>query len=194
MSPITLDPDEAPVSIPGEGPTVVPFDGEIADPEADFEGLLTVFDPAAQDIRVVDSGKVGKSWAFDFLRSRFIPRRSGPLRTNGLTSLRYWIEKCLRSERGAAAVWPDEYGTVGTSDFYGQVWRTEYSVLLEERVAEALSFHPRISRIENFTVKYDRGSTIVQVSFHVVLAEEADRTAPDPGSIFFETQFEVAGA
>ena len=55
---------------------------------------------------------IARSWAFDFERGRFERglAAQGPTESRGVMTLRYWIEKCLRTARGAHPIHPEDYG------------------------------------------------------------------------------------
>lgn len=122
-----------------------------------------------------DRPPIGKSWAFDFVTNRFLPKPSGgPSETRGALTLRYWVEKCLRTDRGAFPIHDVEYGLDGLDDMIGAPADSEEMDSLGERVREALLYHPRISDVVGFQVFSDPDQEVVYVSFRVVTDEDEE--------------------
>ena len=119
---------------------------------------------------------IGRSWAFDFRAVGFVkaPGALSPLQTSDLGTLATWVEKCLRTARGAHPVHPPGYGVqMGTTDLIGgPVGRIPPD--LYARVEDALTFHPRITACEQFTSSYDPDDDRVFIDFVVVLDDAAE--------------------
>lgn len=116
---------------------------------------------------------LGRSWAFDFSQPGFATESgNGPLETRGLDTLRMWIAKCLVTARGAHPVHPDGYGLEFPFDIIGNPFDSFDAADLEERIETALTFHPRITGIEDFETVYEEGDEALFVSFTVLLDEE----------------------
>lgn len=115
---------------------------------------------------------IGKSWAFDFLQERFIPTSTGGVQaTHGLVTLRYWVEKCLRTPRGQYAIYSQEYGVEGLHDMVGFVLDDEGIEQMREAIKDALTNHPVITDVINFETGSDPDDETLLVSFTVVTAD-----------------------
>jgi hypothetical protein len=120
---------------------------------------------------------LGRSWAFDFSSGQFVPARAGaPTPTYGLATLRGWIEKCLRTRRGAHPVHDDDYGV----DIPDEIWggNLDHDALgdLAQDVEDALLQHPRIMRVVGFRLEGydDEEEGALEVSFTVILDDESE--------------------
>ena len=99
-------------------------------------------------------------------------RNRGPVETRGIDTLRGWIAKCLVTSRGAHPIHPDGYGMESPFDMIGSTF-TEFDTSdLEDRIREALTFHPRISGIEDFETEFAEGDEALFVAFQVLLDNE----------------------
>jgi hypothetical protein len=98
----------------------------------------------------------------------------GPLETRGLSTLTTWVEKALRTDRGAHPVHPDGYGIERPFDLVGQPVDTNQAAALHERIREALVFHPRISDVTDFSSDFDPDEEYVSVAFTVHLDSGED--------------------
>ena len=114
----------------------------------------------------------GRSWAFDFAENQFVQRSSGVAVLRGLPTLRQWIDKCLRTDRGAHPIHSDDYGMIRPFDIIGMPLAAISSDDLHQRVEEALVFHPLIAGVQDFLMDYDPMDTVLNVSFTVVLIDE----------------------
>lgn len=162
---------EAPIQAPSFVPTLdVPATGE--DALADLQIALETF-PSQVDLVVTADEQlpVGKGWAFDWGQRQFISaaRQRGPRPTYGFETLSQWIEKCLRTARGAHPIHPAGYGLAATSSplVGGNAMQTPPD--LEDRVREALTFHPKIIDVTDFTYTQDPDDDALYVNFTVEL-------------------------
>lgn len=134
-------------------------------------------DPDLDDFIVAEDAPqpVGKSWAFDFVTGRFVKGGGrGPLATHHYTTLRTWIEKCLRTDRGAHPIHPPDYGMERPFDMIGQHVDDVLGGDLEGRVTEALLFHPRITDVRDFAADYDPNDEHAFLSFTAVLDDDTE--------------------
>lgn len=116
---------------------------------------------------------LGRSVMFDFAAGRMVTGAGrSPLATRGQTTLLVWIEKCLRTENGASPIHPPEYGLVGTTQGIGQPYDSPELADLEDRIREALTFHPLISDITDFAKDYDPDDEFLAVRFTVVIDDD----------------------
>lgn len=156
----------------------------LADLEADFQGIS---DPA--DLVVIEEPPppIGKSYAFDFASGAWISGGRGPLQTRELTTLLYWIEKCLRTARGAHPIHPPDYGLRDPTGLMGKLIEGAPFGEMEGRIREALTFHPRITDIEDFSFDFDPDDEWVSVNFTVLLDDDTslpvDTAVPLTGSV-----------
>lgn len=147
------------------------------DPEAILDVLdQRLIDPtlAPPDLLVTDAPPppFGRSWAFDFQASQFVQNISGVAQTYGLISLRGWIEKCLRTDRGAHPVYSDDFGMERPFDMIGMQLSELNPQDLEQRIREALTKHPSIVDIEQFDLLYSADDEFIIVSFVVQLIDQ----------------------
>jgi hypothetical protein len=139
------------------------LDARLADPTTDAPDLIVTDD---------EPPPLGRSWEFDFAARQFVTRRTGVAQTRGLETLRQWCEKALRTDQGSSPIHSDNYGMVRPFDFIGEPQGSLSAADLEQRVQEALTFHPRIVGIENFDMTFDPVEPILYVSFTVVLSDD----------------------
>lgn len=154
----------------------IPEEDEPLDEDDDLEDLEDD-DPDALVLEAEPFSPLGRSWAFDFVEGRFVktPNR-GPLQTRGIETLRYWVEKCLRTERGAFPLHDGDYGIEDMSDPVGSLQSSDAAAELQGRVRDALTYHPRISDIAEFQTSFDPDSEVLEVSFRVIVDDDFDLT------------------
>jgi hypothetical protein len=157
---------------PIDAPALVPETDVPEEPEdvlAELENALQTF-PSDVDLVVGEEEPppIGRSWAFDWAMRDFVRSSgsAGPQPTRGLETLTEWIEKCLRTARGAHPVHPQGYG-VAQASADGLVGGPVGSIPpdLEERVKDALLFHPRITDVRGFSYSSDPDDEWLGVSF-----------------------------
>jgi hypothetical protein len=111
--------------------------------------------------------------------NRFVVRSSGIAQTRGLETLRQWIEKALRTERGAHPIHSDDYGMVRPFDMIGMPLAAISSESLQQRIEDALIVHPLIAGVQDFLMDYDPMDTVLNTSFSVVLTDQQVLTVND---------------
>lgn len=132
-------------------------------------------DAVAGDFAVAPPRPFGKSWAFDFAgAARFVPVLGrGPLQTNGTDTVRFWIEKCLRTPRGSHPVHGPEYGVDGLEGLIGSPGGDpDVALRVSEAVADALTFHPKVAEVRDFDLLFDPDEEVLELSFTVVLDDD----------------------
>jgi len=75
----------------------------------------------------------------------------GIVLTSDQRSLLVWVDKALRTPRGAFPIYSDDYGT----DFAAQIGYTDYAALrgtIQEDVRRCLTVHPLITDVSNVTL------------------------------------------
>lgn len=164
-----IEPTEDPAELIPESPETDEGD-DLAAVEA-----LAPFDDESLDELIVEEpplAPLGKSWAFDYPNSSyFYTGAKGPTPTWGGTTLRYWIEKALRTPEGALPIHPPGYGVRGLQRMLGRP-SAEVIADLEPAMRDALLFHPRITDITDFVASHDPLQEHIEVAFTVVTDEE----------------------
>lgn len=137
----------------------------LAEEGVDADDLVVSIEPPPEPI--------GRSWAFDFSAKRFVLAGHAPLETRRTQTLRYWIEKCLRTPQGGVPIEPADYGFDSPTDIFGDQFDSADIGTLEDRVREALLFHPSITGIEEFTAAQSiEDEEVLEVAFTVVLDDD----------------------
>jgi hypothetical protein len=150
----------------------LPPDDPIISADDDLDASLTILDEiVASDLVAADPPPpIGKSYYFDFALKRFT--RAGadsPMVTNGLDTLNQWVEKTIRTAKGAHPVYPSDYGMEDPWSIYGKHPNSADYATLEANIREALTFHPRIVDIDHFAADMDPVDEVVLVTFHYIL-------------------------
>jgi hypothetical protein len=135
--------------------------------------------PEAEELPVVeaedtDPPPLGRSWAFDFAREGFVRGGRGPTETRGVATLLLWIDKCLHTERGALAIHPPGFGIVDPMSMFGRPIEELSANDLEERIRDALTFHPRIADVQNLELLTDPASDAATAVFDVLTDPPTD--------------------
>ena len=135
--------------------------GQLAEPEIADSPPLVVVEP--------EPTTIGKSWAFDFVTERFVPvRTGGVVATRGRETLRFWVEKCLRTPRRAFPIYDDGYGLEGGYDLIGGQHDPGEAADLGKRIEDALLYHPNITAVTGFNPYFDPDDETLWISFTVV--------------------------
>lgn len=162
------EPTDAPEQLLPEDDEPLSEDEEVA---ALDESIEDVPDEDDLVITVPALDPVGRSWAFDFQRRRFLigPGGHGPVATYGDATLKVWIEKCLNTDRGAHAIYSDDYGVDDLNDGFGGPTSQFPTGDYEQRIRDALTFHPRIVDVSGFVWDLDPADDAISVGFQVDL-------------------------
>jgi hypothetical protein len=116
---------------------------------------------------------LGRSWAFDFSAKRFVMAGHAPVETRREQTLLYWIQKCLLTPQGGSPIEPADYGFDSPTNIFGDQFDSSDIGTFEDRVREALLFHPSITGIENFRLEPDADDEeAAQVFFEAVLDDD----------------------
>lgn len=114
----------------------------------------------------------------------------GPALVRGDANLRGWVQKCLLTHEGAHPIHPAGYGVeTPLIEYVG--FEPDESELGEmaEVIREALTFHPLISDIDNFTVTIDEtdDSAYAEIRFDILKSdgsrEEFDMNLETAGGV-----------
>lgn len=152
-------------------PEPVDPDNALADLEADFQASTT---PPEVIVIEEEPPPIGRSWSFNFPRQQFLTGLGGhsPLQTNGVATLVQWAEKCLRTARGAHPIHPPGYGLQNPHALIAQTIDGAPVAELEAQIREALTFHPRISDIDDFDYDFDETDEWVSIEFTMILDDD----------------------
>jgi hypothetical protein len=135
---------------------------ERSEEAVDGEDLVVTIEPGPTPL--------GRSWAFDFTTKRFVMAGHQPIETRREQTLRYWIEKCLRTPQGGAVIEPPEYGLDAPANIFGDQFDSADVATREERIREALLFHPAITGIDGYEAAPDpEDEEVLLESFRVIL-------------------------
>lgn len=163
-------------------PIFIPPEDEPLSPEEELQGLEDAFgEDLAEEgdelvVAVAEPPPIGKGWAFDFITNggQFITAGGrGPLETRGDRTLYYWIEKALRTDRGAHPIYSASYGMERPFDMIGRHLNSADYADLENRIHQALTFHPRIVGIAEFSAEQDPSDEVLYVSFRVLKDDDS---------------------
>lgn len=147
---------------------LIPPDDELSADER-LDAALSGFTPEADPDEL---RPFGRGWAFDFEKGEFVAHGSSPARVTGIAQLEMWIEKTLRTARGAHVIYPDDHGMESPWEAYGQVPTAGLLGRLADHIRVALTAHDRISSVEDFRFDRDPGSPLLMVSFRVIVDGE----------------------
>ena len=112
---------------------------------------------------------LGRSWAFDFISRRFMSEgQHGPAETYGDDTLVFWVEKVLHTSRGAHPIYPNEYGMERPFGHIGRTLDSSDYADLENRIHDALIFHPRIVDVTDFDADQGADDETLFVTFRVI--------------------------
>lgn len=162
-----------------QAPTFVPTTDnppDAADQLAGIDASLETF-PSAVDLVVTvrPPAPLGRSWSFSWPRRTFLRGNAAtPMPTRETQTLYEWVEKCLRTARGAHPIHPPGYGMPGDpTDAVGQRvgWVPPD---LYERVKSAMKFHPRIVDVVDFRYGFDPDDDYLMVQFTLELDDGSE--------------------
>jgi hypothetical protein len=151
FSPLELLPADAPLGMDEDLNALV---GSIADPDEDLPQPL------------------GRGWAFDFETGQFLRHGSSPAVVRDLDNLRVWIEKTLRTHRGAHAIYTDAYGSDMPHQGVGEQFSPEVVGSLSTAIESALLAHDRIEEVADLRFTGDEATEVLFVDFTVLVDDE----------------------
>lgn len=153
--------------------TLFPGDDQPADPQVEFDALERGIDdfPEDSDLIVVSAERppLGKSWRFSFVQGGFGTAGAGPIPTAGAETLKGWVDKVMHTEQGAHPIHPPEYGVVAPFSLLGTQFNSHEQSSYEERVRNAILFHPRVADVRDFATDYDPDDEVLNVQMTVVM-------------------------
>lgn len=114
----------------------------------------------------------GRGWAFDFDRGQFMRHGAAPAVTHDLETLRTWIEKSLRTARGAHPLYSDDFGVDDPHFNIGSPFSPETVGLLTTSISDALLAHDRIEEVTDITFTGGPDVDVLFVAFTVMVDDE----------------------
>ena len=135
--------------------------------------------PNSTDLTLDDETKSSsgtKSYLFDFTAGDFIVRDGKLIECDGIESIKVWIEKILRTEKGRCPIYDNtEYGCHLEDLIIGNSYTVEFiEAELKREIEDALKQNPRITSVTNF--KITRNKNAITVTLEVVLNDEGRNT------------------
>lgn len=127
---------------------------------------------AAEDDPEQPPAPLGRGWGFSFETGQFNRRGGSPAEVRDIDNLRVWIEKCLRTYRGAHAIYDDNFGTDMPDQGIGSPFAAETVGLLTESIRAALLAHDRIEDVTDFRFTGGIDSDVLFVDFTVLVDDE----------------------
>lgn len=117
-----------------------------------------------------------KSYMFDFENGDFVVRDGQLIECDGIESIKVWIEKILRTEKGRYPIYDNtEYGCHLEDLIIGNSYTAEFiESELKREIQDALKQNPRITSVTNF--KISRNKNAITVTLEVVLNDEGRNT------------------
>ena len=123
-----------------------------------------------------DTSSVTKSYLFDFTTGDFVVRDGKLIECDGIESIKVWIEKILRTEKGRYQIYDNtEYGCHLEDLIIGNSYTAEFiEAELKREIEDALKQNPRITSVTNFNIT--RNTNAITVTPEVVLNDEGRNT------------------
>ncbi len=117
-----------------------------------------------------------KSYLFDFTTGDFVVRDGKLIECDGIESIKVWIEKILRTEKGRCPIYDNtEYGCRLEDLIIGNSYTAEFiEAELKREIEDALKQNPQIKSVTNF--KITRNKNAITVNLEVVLNDEGRNT------------------
>jgi hypothetical protein len=134
----------------------------LEDTLANPDALPTVADPPTP---------LGRAPKLDFVARTFVPNTAGgPLMVYGTDTLSQWVEKCLRTRRGENPAVDPDYGLdrLFLDMIDGSPYDESTAAEFEGIVERAVSVHPAIDSIEEWSIDYLDGDDAATIRFTVI--------------------------
>lgn len=151
-----------------------PPDLELPTPEQQLRGVEEDLAPYPDEVDLVINPRrppIGRGFAFDPNLKGFLlgPQEQGVLQTQGLDTLKTWVVKCMHTKRGVHPIYSKGFGMQDPFSLIGGPLSEAAVGEYEGMLQEALTFHPRIVRIDDYMAEEIDGGEGIQVAFTVVL-------------------------
>lgn len=135
--------------------------------------------PNSTDITIdnkSDTSSGTKSYLFDFTTGDFIVRDGKLIECDGISAIKVWIEKILRTEKGRYHIYDNtEYGCHLEDLIIGNSYTAEFiEAELKREIEDALKQNSQITSVTNF--KISRNKNAITVTLEVVLNDEGRNT------------------
>ena len=123
-----------------------------------------------------DTSSGTKSYMFDFENGDFVVRDGKIIECDGIESIKVWIEKILRTEKGRCPIYDNtEYGCHLEDLIIGNSYTAEFiEAELKREIEDALKQNPKITSVTNFNIT--RNTNAITVTLEVVLNDEGRNT------------------
>ena len=117
-----------------------------------------------------------KSYLFDFDSGDFVVRDGKLIECDGIDTIKVWIEKILRTEKGRYNIYNNtEYGCHLEDLIIGNSYTVEFiEDELKREIEDALKQNPQITSVTN--VQITRSKNSITVTLEVVLNDEGRNT------------------
>lgn len=117
-----------------------------------------------------------KSYMFDFENGDFVVRDGKLIECDGISAIKVWIEKILRTEKGRYPIYDNtEYGCHLEDLIIGNSYTAEFiEAELKREIEDALKQNPQITSVTNFNIT--RNTNAITVTLEVVLNDEGQNT------------------
>lgn len=135
--------------------------------------------PNSTDITInneSDTSSGTKSYIFDFTTGDFVVRDGKLIECDGISAIKVWIEKILRTEKGRCPIYDNtEYGCHLEDLIIGNSYTAEFiEAELKREIEDALKQNSQITSVTNF--KITRNKNAITVTLEVVLNDEGRNT------------------
>ena len=135
--------------------------------------------PNSTDIMISNENKASngtKSYLFDFGSGDFVVRDGKLVECGGIDTIKVWVEKILRTEKGRYNIYNNtEYGCHLEDLIIGNSYTVEFiEAELKREIEDALKQNPQISSVTNFNIT--RNTNAITVNLEVVLNDEGRDT------------------
>lgn len=129
-------------------------------------------DPGFLAVSQPEPPPLGRSPAYDYAQRAFVPNQAGsPLMLTGLATLNSWLEKCVRTVRGASPAVDPTFGLKQSLEsvfLTGGMYDPTQQTTAEELIRDAFGVHPNVESVEDVTVSYTPGDTAVVIDYRVM--------------------------
>lgn len=156
---------------------LVPSEESAISPEEDLEAAIaSALAPEYAEIPGEIPEPLGRTWAFDWDRGRFIRRGQAPAEVTGKDSVAQWVQMVVHTARFSHGVFSTEFGIEDVEDVIGRLPSGAVLSSYRDRLLRALLEHERITGLEDFKADYDPATDVIEIKqFVVVLDDEDDR-------------------
>jgi hypothetical protein len=154
----------APESEPPDADESLSIEDALANPDA----LSVTQDPPAP---------LGRAPAIDFVQRQFVPNTAGaPLMIYGTDTLAQWVGKALRTRRGENPACDPDFGLDALFEdmLDGGPFDAAAAAEYEGIVERALTVHPAVESIEEWSVDYAPGDDAALASLRVIPTAEGE--------------------